>query len=77
MYGVFSPDCSRLLTGGDELIPKVQIWDIETGKCPQTLTRHKEPFAWLGPKNNGGAPRERSIVRQGTIQGTRLFPNSA
>jgi WD40 repeat protein len=51
MYGAFSPDRSRLLTGGDGPVPKVHIWDIETGNCLHTLTGHKEPvaaLAWTG-----------------------------
>lgn len=45
MYGVFSPDRSLLLTGGDGSAPKVQMWDVETGNCFQTLTGHQEPVA--------------------------------
>ena len=48
MYGAFSPDRSRLLTGGDGADPKVHIWDVETGRCLHELTGHKEPVAALG-----------------------------
>jgi WD40 repeat protein len=47
MYGVFSPDRSRLLTGGDGVSSKVQIWDVETGNCFRALNGHKEPVAAL------------------------------
>jgi len=47
MYGAFSPDRSRLLTGGDGHVPKVHIWDVETGNCLQALTGHKGPVAAL------------------------------
>jgi len=47
MYGVFSPDRSRLLTGGDGANPKVHIWDVETGNCLRVLNGHKEPLAAL------------------------------
>jgi WD40 repeat protein len=47
MYGAFSPDRSRLLTGGDGPGPKVHIWDIETGNCLYELAGHKEPVAAL------------------------------
>src|SRR5262249_2147734 len=47
MYGAFSPDRSRLLTGGDGPVPKVQIRDVETGSCLQAFTGHKEPVAAL------------------------------
>ena len=47
MYGVFSPDRSRLLTGGDGANPKVNIWDVETGSCFRVLNGHKEPVAAL------------------------------
>ena len=47
MYGVFSPDRSRLLTGGDGANPKVHIWDVETGDCLRVLNGHKEPVAAL------------------------------
>ena len=47
MYGVFSPDRSRLLTAGDGVNPKVQIWDVETGNCFRVLNGHKEPVAAL------------------------------
>ncbi len=33
MFGVFSPNRSLLVTGGDGPAPKVQIWDFETGDC--------------------------------------------
>src|SRR5262249_382800 len=49
MYGAFSPDRLRLLTGGDGTAPKVQIWDVETGNCLHTLYGHKGPVpavAW-------------------------------
>ena len=51
MYGVFSPDRSRLLTGGDGAHPKVHIWDVQTGSCLRTFSGHKEPvaaLAWTG-----------------------------
>jgi WD40 repeat protein len=48
MYGAFSPDRSRLLTGGDGADPKVHIWDVETGKCLYELTGHRGPVAALG-----------------------------
>src|SRR5215468_9320784 len=47
MYGDFSLDRSRLLTGGDGSNPKVHIWDVETGNCLRVLTGHKEPVAAL------------------------------
>ena len=47
MYGVFSPDRSRLLTGGDGANPKVHVWDVETGRCLRVLNGHKEPVAAL------------------------------
>src|SRR5437763_443932 len=47
MYGVFSPDRSRLLTGGDGANPKVHIWDCETGSLVRMLSGHKEPVAAL------------------------------
>lgn len=47
MYGVFSPDRSRLLTGGDGREPKVHIWDVETGNALQVFTGHREPVAAL------------------------------
>ena len=47
MYGVFSPDRSRLLTGGDGAHPKVHIWDVETGNCLRVLNGHEEPVAAL------------------------------
>ena len=37
MYGVFSPDRSRLLNGGDGPNPKVRIWDVQTGNCLRVL----------------------------------------
>src|SRR5260370_39751336 len=47
MYGAFSPDRSRLLTGGDGPDPKVHIWDVETGNSLQVFTGHKQPVAAL------------------------------
>src|SRR5437899_1864519 len=47
MYAVFSPDRSRLLTGGDGTHPKVHIWDVETGNCLRVLNGHEEPVAAL------------------------------
>ena len=47
MYGAFSPDRSRLLTGGDGANPKIQIWDVETGTCLRVLNGHKEPVSAL------------------------------
>src|SRR5687767_14023138 len=47
MYGAFSPDRTRLLTGGDGAVPKVQIWDVESWNCWTTLIGHKEPVAAL------------------------------
>ena len=47
MYGAFSPDRSRLLTGGDGPDPQVHIWDVETGNCIHELTGHKGPVAAL------------------------------
>ena len=47
MYGAFSPDRSRLLTGGDGPQPKVHIWDVETGNCLHALVGHREPVAAL------------------------------
>ena len=47
MYGAFSPNRSRLLTGGDGANPKVHIWDVETGNCLRVLKGHKEPVAAL------------------------------
>src|SRR6185503_7167327 len=47
MYGKFSPDCTCLLTGGDGAVPRVQIWDVESGNCLKTLIGHKEPVAAL------------------------------
>ena len=41
MYGVFSPDRSRMLTGGYGCNPKIQIWDVETGNCLRVLTGHR------------------------------------
>jgi len=39
MYGAFSPDRSRLLTGGDGPVPKVHIWDAGTGNLPSDAYR--------------------------------------
>jgi len=47
MYGAFGPDRSRLLTGGDGSVPKVHIWEVDTGNCLQVLTGHKGPVAAL------------------------------
>jgi WD40 repeat protein len=47
MYGTFSPDRSRLLTGGDGADPKVHIWDVESGNCLQALKGHGGPVAAL------------------------------
>ncbi len=47
MYGAFSPDRSRLLTGGDGPNPKVHLWDVETGNCLNELTGHTQPVAAL------------------------------
>src|SRR5260370_25303037 len=47
MYGVFSPDRSRLLTAGDGANPKVHIWDAETGNCLRAVNGHKEPAAHI------------------------------
>ena len=47
MCGAFSPDRTRLLTGGDGAVPKVQIWDVKSGNCLQTFRGHKEPVAAL------------------------------
>jgi WD40 repeat protein len=52
MCGTFSPDRSRLLTGGDGADPKVHIWDVETGNCLHTLAGHKEPVASLAWADN-------------------------
>ncbi len=49
MYGAFSPDRTRLLTGGDGAVPKVQIWDVKNGNCVETLRGHAGPIgavAW-------------------------------
>ena len=47
MYGVFSPDGSCLLTGGDGAVPTIQIWDVETDACLHTLTGHTRPVSSL------------------------------
>ena len=47
MYGAFSPDRSRLLTGGDGPNPKVRLWDVETGNCLYELTGHTGPVTAL------------------------------
>src|SRR5215831_12465298 len=55
MYGDFSPDRSRLLTGGDGSNPKVHIWDVETGNCLRVFNGHKEPvaaLAWAGDQRS-------------------------
>jgi WD40 repeat protein len=62
MYGAFSPDRSRLLTGGDGPKPKVHIWDVQTGNCLQTLSGHKS-LSRLSPgrRTDAGWLRVRSI----------------
>lgn len=52
MYGTFSPDRTRLMTGGDGTEPKVHIWDVETGNRLHTLYRHTEPVAALAWAND-------------------------
>src|SRR5579872_3337651 len=47
MYGAFSPDRSRLLTGGDGPDPRVHLWEVETGNCLRDLTGHTGPVAAL------------------------------
>lgn len=47
MCGAFSPNRSRLLTGGDGPAPKVQIWDVETGSSLKVLYGHREPVMSL------------------------------
>ena len=44
MYGAFSADCSRLLTGCDGSHRRVQVWDLNTEKCLHTLSGHIEPI---------------------------------
>ncbi len=45
LYAAFSPDRSRLLTGGDGAKPTVHVWDVETGKCLHELHGHRGPVA--------------------------------
>jgi WD40 repeat protein len=70
MYGAFSPDRSRLLSGGDGPVPKVHIRDVETGNCIQVLTGHKGPVAalawtedqrWVASGASGGGLRRWTI----------------
>ena len=68
MYGVFSPDRSRLLTGGDGANPKVHIWDVETGNCLRVLNGHKEPVAALA-----WAADQRSVASGAFDRSVRLW----
>jgi WD40 repeat protein len=47
MYGAFSPDTSRLLSGGDGVEPEVRIWDVETGGSLRVFKGHKQPVSAL------------------------------
>jgi WD40 repeat protein len=52
MYGAFSPDTSRLLSGGDGATPEVHIWDVDTGSSLRIFKGHKQPVAALGWTEN-------------------------
>src|SRR5688572_20623829 len=52
MYGAFSPDKSRLLSGGDGVTPEVHVWDVETGGSLRVLKGHRQPVAALAWTEN-------------------------
>lgn len=52
LYGAFSADCLRLLTGSDGFNPRVQVWDLNTEKCLHTLFGHIEPITAVTWSNN-------------------------
>src|SRR5260370_17099826 len=77
MYGVFSPDRSRLLTGGDGANPKVHIWDVETGNCLRVLNGHKEPVAalpWAEDQQSGASGVFHRYVRLWDLASVSCLP---
>jgi WD40 repeat protein len=66
MYGAFSPDGTRLLTGVDGHRPCAQIWDLDTGKSLWILKGHIEPIiavTWSKDQNLVASGSHDGVVR--------------